>query len=48
MDKPPTEVKEQGQRLRQLVSDYAALFLHYLNVEGRPSAEAIVTVYPVE
>ena len=57
MDKPPTkakrsafddEAKELDQRLRQLIDDYAALFLHHLNGEGRPSVEAIVTVSPVE
>jgi hypothetical protein len=49
MDKPPTkakpsafdaEAKALDQRLRQLISDYAALFLRYPNVEGRPSVEA--------
>ena len=49
MDKPPTkakrsafddEAKELDQRLRQLISDYAALFLRHPNVEGRPSVEA--------
>jgi hypothetical protein len=50
MDKPPTkakpsafdaEAKALDQRLRQLISDYAALFLRHPNVEGRPSVEAI-------
>jgi hypothetical protein len=50
MDKPPTktkpsafdaEAKALDQRLRQLISDYAALFLRYPNVEGRPSVEAL-------
>ena len=50
MDKPPAEAKpsafgaeanELDQRLRQLISDYAALFLRHPNVEGRPSVEAI-------
>jgi hypothetical protein len=50
MDKPPAEkkpsafdaeAKELDKRLRQLVSDYAALFLRYPHVEGRPSVEAI-------
>ena len=50
MDKPPTkakrsafddQAKELGKRLRQLVSDYAALFLRYPNAEGRPSVEAL-------
>jgi hypothetical protein len=49
MDKPPAEkkpsafdaeAKELDQRLRQLISDYAALFLRHPNVEGRPSVEA--------
>ena len=49
MDKPPTkakpgafdaEAKALDQRLRQLISDYAALFLRHPNVEGRPSVEA--------
>ena len=49
MDKPPTkakpsafdaEAKELDQRLRQLISDYAALFLRHPNVEGSPSVEA--------
>jgi hypothetical protein len=49
MDKPPTkakpsafeaEAKALDQRLRELISDYAALFLRYPNVEGRPSVEA--------
>ena len=48
MDKPPAEAKpsafgaeanELDQRLRQLISDYAALFLRHPNVEGRPSVE---------
>ncbi|MBW2720384.1 MAG: hypothetical protein JRD94_18095, partial [Deltaproteobacteria bacterium] len=34
------EAKALDQRLRQLISDYAALFLRYPNVEGRPSVEA--------
>jgi hypothetical protein len=47
--KPPTESKPSSfdaeakaldQRLRQLISNYAALFLRYPNVEGRPSVEA--------
>ena len=50
MDKPPAEAKpsafgaeanELDQRLRQLISDYAALFLRHPNVEGRPSVEPI-------
>jgi hypothetical protein len=50
MDKPPTEpepsafddqAKALDQRLRQLISDYAALFLRYPNVEGRPSVEVL-------
>jgi hypothetical protein len=49
MDKPPTkakpsafdaEAKALDDRLRGLISDYAALFLRYPNVEGRPSVEA--------
>jgi hypothetical protein len=49
MDKPPTkakpsafeaEAKALDDRLRELISDYAALFLRYPNVEGRPSVEA--------
>jgi hypothetical protein len=49
MDKPPTkakpsafdaEAKALDQRLQQLTGDYAALFLRYPNVEGRPSVEA--------
>ena len=49
MDKPPTKAKPSAfdaeaerldKRLRQLISDYAALFLRYPNVEGRPSVEA--------
>lgn len=34
------QAKALDQRLRQLISDYAALFLRYPNVEGRPSVEA--------
>jgi len=50
MDKPPAEKKpsafdaeanELDQRLRQLNSDYAALFLRHPNVEGRPSVEVL-------
>jgi hypothetical protein len=50
MDKPPTKAKpsafdaeanELDQRLRQLISDYAALFLRHPNVEGRPSVEVL-------
>ncbi|MBW2381966.1 MAG: hypothetical protein JRG70_21020 [Deltaproteobacteria bacterium] len=50
MDKPPTkakpsafdaEAKALDQRLRQLTGDYAALFLRYPNVEGRPSVEVL-------
>jgi hypothetical protein len=50
MDKPPTkakpsafdaEAKALDQRLRELISDYAALFLRYPNVEGRPSVEVL-------
>jgi len=33
--------KALDQRLRQLISDYAALFLRYPNVEGRPSVEVL-------
>ena len=49
MDKPPTKTKPSAfdaeakgldQRLQQLTGDYAALFLRYPNVEGRPSVEA--------
>jgi hypothetical protein len=48
MDQPPTkakpsafeaEAKALDDRLRELISDYAALFLRYPNVEGRPSRE---------
>jgi hypothetical protein len=48
MNKPPTkakpsafddQAKELDQRVRQLISDYAALFLRHPNVEGRPSVE---------
>jgi hypothetical protein len=48
MDKPPTkakpsafdaEAKALDQRLRQLIGDYAALFLRHPNVKGRPSVE---------
>jgi hypothetical protein len=35
------EAKALDQRLRQLISDYAALFLRYPNVEGRPSVEVL-------
>jgi hypothetical protein len=50
MDKPPTktkpsafdaEAKALDDRLRELISDYAALFLRYPNVEGRPSVEVL-------
>jgi hypothetical protein len=50
MNKPPTEAKPSAfdaeakaldQRLRQLISDYATLFLRYPNVEGRPSVEVL-------
>jgi hypothetical protein len=34
------QAKALDQRLRRLISDYAALFLRYPNVEGRPSVEA--------
>ena len=34
------EAEKLDKRLRQLISDYAALFLRYPNVEGRPSVEA--------
>ena len=34
------EAEKLDKRLRQLISDYAALFLRYPNAEGRPSVEA--------
>ena len=34
------EANELDKRLRQLISDYGALFLRYPNAEGRPSVEA--------
>ena len=49
MDKPPTKAKRSAfdaeakaldQRLRQLISDYAALFLGHPRAEGGPSVEA--------
>ena len=49
-NKPPTkpkpsafdaEAKALDQRLQQLTGDYAALFLRYPNVEGRPSVEVL-------
>ena len=49
MDEPPAkpepsafddEANELDQRLQQLTGYYAALFLRYPNVEGRPSVEA--------
>ena len=49
MDKPPAEpepsafdaeAKKLDDRLRELISDYAALFLRHPHAEGRPSREA--------
>jgi hypothetical protein len=39
-DELDAEANELDQRLRELTGDYAALFLRYPNVEGRPSVEA--------
>ena len=50
MDEPPAKTKPSAfdadakaldQRLRQLISDYAALFLRHPSVEGRPSVEVL-------
>ncbi len=38
------EAKKLDHRLRELISDYAALFLRYPHAEGRPSVEAIEKV----
>jgi len=35
------EAKALDQRLRQLISDYAALFLRFPHAEGRPSVEVL-------
>jgi len=37
-----TEANELDQRLRQLISDYAALFLRYPNVEGRDRRDEVL------